>query len=640
MIQELTPEQKKNWTLKQKDEWWLKNVYRGDMPQLTIRSAITGALLGSVLCLTNLYIGIKTGWTLGVGITSVILSYAAFKMLAKAGLGKEMTILENNAMQSCATAAGYMTGPLVASIPAYMMITSKVLPQWQVITWVFALALMGVLFAFPLKKRFINDEQHDFPEGKACGVVLDGLHDEKQASDSLLKTRILLIAGSIAAVFTYLRSEKLMDLIHLKFLTIPDYLEDILFKFTTWRPTIFGSKFQDLTIGIETDLAMFAAGGLMSVKTGVSLIVGAFINYFILAPYLIKIGIIGEASFKAITMWSLWGGVAMMATASIFSFFSKPAMIISAFTGMFKKNKQEDILKDIELPLKVSVIGIPIVSVFLMIMGKIYFGISPWLTMVAIPLIFVFTLIAVNSTALTSITPSGALGKLTQVTFAVIAPGQPVVNIMAAGASAESAGNSSNLLMDIKPGYMLGAKPRHQAVAHVIGAFVGICVAVPVFYMLFNGDISMFGSKQMTMPGATIWKAVTDALSVGLSALHPTAQVSVLIGGVLGVVLEWCNQKFKWFPVSPVGLGLAFILQCSTSFIMAAGSITFWAIGKFYESKDPKDALLTPEQKEAKEPKTLLFKVAVKNHETLCAGLIAGAALMGIVSLLVTNMLK
>jgi uncharacterized oligopeptide transporter (OPT) family protein len=94
------------------------------MPQLTIRSALTGMVLGGVLSLTNLYIGIQTGWTLGVGITSVILAFAAFKTLARVGLGSEMTILENNAMQSIATAAGYMTAPLVTSLSAYMIMRS------------------------------------------------------------------------------------------------------------------------------------------------------------------------------------------------------------------------------------------------------------------------------------------------------------------------------------------------------------------------------------------------------------------------------------------------------------------------------------------------------------------------------------
>ena len=77
-IHELSDEQIRCMSAEDKDQWWLDNVYRGDMPQLTLRSGLTGMGLGAVLSLTNLYIGIMTGWTLGVGITSVILSFALF----------------------------------------------------------------------------------------------------------------------------------------------------------------------------------------------------------------------------------------------------------------------------------------------------------------------------------------------------------------------------------------------------------------------------------------------------------------------------------------------------------------------------------------------------------------------------------
>ena len=122
-IKQLTEEQIREWTLEQKDQWWLENVYKGDMPQLNIRSGLTGVILGSVLSLTNLYVGIKTGWTLGVGISSVVLSFAIFKLFSNLNIGREMTVLENNAMQSIATSAGYMTAPMMAGSSVSGVIT-------------------------------------------------------------------------------------------------------------------------------------------------------------------------------------------------------------------------------------------------------------------------------------------------------------------------------------------------------------------------------------------------------------------------------------------------------------------------------------------------------------------------------------
>src|ERR1043165_3294461 len=127
-IPTLSEEEVRSWSLEQKDRWWLDKVYRGDMPQLTFRAGATGFILGGLLSATNLYIGAKTGWTLGVGITSVILAFSVFKLMSRIGMAKEFTILENNAMQSIATSAGYMTSPLSASLPAYMMVTGHLLP--------------------------------------------------------------------------------------------------------------------------------------------------------------------------------------------------------------------------------------------------------------------------------------------------------------------------------------------------------------------------------------------------------------------------------------------------------------------------------------------------------------------------------
>src|SRR5206468_4928211 len=166
-LKQLDDQQVRTWTRGQKDRWWFENVYRGDMPQLTIRSALTGFILGAVLAATALYIGAKTGITIGVGLTSVILSFALYRALDGAGFAQDFTILENNATQSIATAAGYMTGPLVASLPAYMLVTGHIIPWWQLMVWMTIVAVIGVLVAFPLKRRFVNEEQLPFPEGRA-----------------------------------------------------------------------------------------------------------------------------------------------------------------------------------------------------------------------------------------------------------------------------------------------------------------------------------------------------------------------------------------------------------------------------------------------------------------------------------------
>ncbi len=629
-IKQLSEEQVRDWTLEQKDQWWFENVWKGDMPQLTFRSAVTGILIGMVLSLTNLYVGAKTGWTLGVGITSVILAFAMFKVLQRIGLGDEFTVLENNCMQSIATAAGYMTAPMISSLAAYMMITETVIPMGTTMLWIIALALLGVLFAFPLKRRFINDEQHPFPEGRAAGIVMDSLHTG-DAREGMFKAKLLAICGALSALVTLGGSHAIMEKIRLGYLTIPHYIDDWFYQHVC-TPRLMGTDLRQLGVRPDTDIVMFAAGGLMGIRTGFSLIVGAVINYCILAPWMIQRGDIQgvmqegvmQYGFSQITLWALWGGVAMMTTASLFAFLSKPKILLSAFTGLFGRNKtkSDDVLKHIELPMRVFVVGIPVMGAVVVALAYYFFDVKVWHGVIAVPLIFIFTLIAVNSTALTSITPTGALGKLTQLTFGALAPGNITTNIATASITGEVAGNASNLLMDIKPGYMLGAKPRQQAIGHVLGIFAGALVSVPFFYLMFlpNGPQELITEKY-PMPSATVWKAVAELLTKGLSELPKSAQWTALVAALLGILFEVLRIATKGrFPLSGVGVGLAAVIPFSTCLAMFLGSLFFWLAGMKW-----------------KDQTSAMHRVLVQNQEPICAGLIAGGALMGIVAILLEN---
>ena len=614
-IPHLSPEEIRTWPLEKKDAWWLQNVFRGDMPQLTLRSIVTGVVLGGVLSLTNLYVGIRTGWTLGVGITSVILSYAAFKLLHRLGLGREMTILENNAMQSIATAAGYMTGPLIASLPAYMLVTGRLLPGWQMTAWIACLSVLGVLYAFPLKKRFINDEQMPFPEGYAAGVVMDDLHTGSGA-EGLFKAKVLGVGAALSAFIQVLRSEKVMHLVRAPFLAIPEYLDEVVYRFFT--PRLAGIPLRDLGVRVDSSIVLLGTGGLMGVKAGASLLIGALLNYLVLAPWMMRLGAIDGTGFRSITRWALWWGVAMMTTSSLFSFFSKPSLIVGALRKLRGRAGGRDVLAHIELPLRISAWGIPLVGAVVVAMASAFFDVHWWMAALAIPMVFVFSIIAVNSTGLTSITPTGAMGKLTQLAYGAIAPGNMGTNLITAGITAEVVSNASNLLMDIKPGYMLGAKPRQQAIGHVIGIAAGACAAVPVYSLIVGGDLSRLASDALPMPGAQVWRAVAELLARGFSSLHTTAVWAIVIGAALGLAMEWANLRMAGrFPISGVGVGLAAVVTFPDALSMSVGSLVFFILGRTLRT-----------------PGTRAHRTFVENRETLCAGIIAGGALVGIVLIL------
>jgi len=506
-IEQLTPEQARDWTAEEKDRWWLAKVYRGDMPQLTLRAGATGFLLGGILSATNLYIGAKTGWTLGVGLTSVILAYASFRILSKIGV-RDLTILENNAAQSVATAAGYMTGPLISGMAAYMWIENTIIPWWQMAAFNVVLSLLGVLVAFPMKRRFINDEQLPFPEGQACGVVLDTLYSGSGES-GMGQARALVTAGLLSGTLEALKGENLMRLLQERLLGftssfhLPHALDEWYYALEKLgkvpMPTLAKVPLPQLGLTfLPLDIAMFGAGGLMGIRAAGSMLLGMLLNFAVIVPLMIATGNLPPRAdgtysrIHVVNTWSLWWGITIMVVASLVSLFAKPEVFTKAFEslrgGYGDGKKRADPLAAIELPNLLSALGIPILGAVSAGMAQAWFGVPFLYGLSAVPLVAVLSLIAASSTGLTSITPTGSLSKIPQFIYGALDPKHAPTNLMTGVMCVEVASNASNLLMDIKPGYMLGAKPRQQAVAHCIGIFAGALASAPLFNLLFLSD--------------------------------------------------------------------------------------------------------------------------------------------------------
>ncbi|MEX2218256.1 MAG: OPT/YSL family transporter [Phycisphaerales bacterium] len=668
-IPHLSEEQTRTWTPEQKDRWWLTNVFRGDMPQLTLRAGITGFLLGGLLSATNLYIGAKTGWTLGVGLTSVILAFAMFKIMSRLG-ARDMTILENNAMQSTATAAGYMTGPLISGMAAYMWVENKPMRWEHMLLFNVVLSILGVLVAFPMKRKFINDEQQPFPEGRACGVVLDTLYTSA-AAVGMFKAKVLALSAAFAGTIAFIMGENLMKLIQVTALGLekawhlPHHLDAWYYWMVgnKWAPVprLAGVDIRQLGLQPALDLAMIGAGGLLGIRAAWNMLLGMFINFVILVPWMISIGELqpksgsfanGDAVFTRVHVvnhWALWWGIVIMVVASMVALFAKPQVFVQAFRalGLGRRDgepKRADVLGHIELPLWISWVGVPIVGALGVWMAHEWFEVPVIYGALAIPLIIVLTLIAATSTAMTAITPTGSLSKIPQFIFGAANPSHPPTNLMTAVMCTEVASNASNLLMDIKPGYMLGAKPRQQAIAHCIGIVSGAIASTPLFFLLFMSKYkpeeaaaaaeagrtdyiqSVMVNEQFGFPSALQWKGVSDLVTSVFGG--PTSQAlitnsiltSMIIAAIVGLTFEIARVATRnKFPFNPLAIGLGVVIPPESTMAMFMGAGFFWIMHRIY----------------GKRPQSMGNRVWVETQEPICAGLIAGAALIGIADILI-----
>jgi len=578
---------------------WLAEVYRPGVPQLTVRAVLAGMVLGMVLCLSNLYVVLKTGWSFGVTITACILAYTFFAMLRRVG-AREFGPLENNAMGSVASAAGYMTGGgNMAALPALLMLGGVMPdPRWMVV-WFAVIAALGVFAAIPIKRQLINVEQLAFPTGTATAETIRSLHSHGEARG---QARLLGWSGLVGALVAILRDVK-----------------------ATWMPfnlpgtfdfgvKIGGFAAAKWTLAVEASLILIGGGMLMSFRAGWSMLLGAIATYGVLAPRIVEAGIIGTVSYKAIVQWTVWPGAAILLVHGLGSFafqWRSVGHALSGLTSAFRRARadEDDPLAQVECPPGWFPLGFVLLGPVIMFLMWFLFGIPWWAGILTLPLAFFMGVVAARVTGETDTTPTKALGPVTQMVYGVIRPGDMTANVMGANVTGGVGLHSADLLTDLKSGYLLGANPRQQFIGQLFGCVAGAAIVVPAFQLLIP-DASMLGGQQFPAPSAQVWAGVSKILSTGIGSLHPSALLAMKIGAGVGLVLllleQFLPKKLHRFLPSAPGVGIAMVIPGTSSIGFFLGA----AIAAFIRARDP--------------------KLAERVNTPVGSGFLAGESLMGI----------
>jgi putative OPT family oligopeptide transporter len=586
---------------------WFEKVYRGrgdSMKQLTWRAVLMGSVLGGVLSLTNLYIGLKSGWGIGVAITACILSYAIWTTFVKIGLAKiPMTILENNCMQSTASSAGYSTGgTLVSAFAAFILLNGHALPLPLTLAWVFFLAILGVTMAVPMKKQMINIEQLRFPSGVAAAETLRALHSQGQKG--MRAAKALGLAGILAAIDNFWHDGFAM------FAKLAPFSSDALL--TRLNEFIFGSAWMGRTVMFDWEPIFIAAGAITGMRVCISMLVGGTICWAIFVPLMQHAGVIVGSGFRDVVQWTLWFGTSCMVAGGLLNFILQWRLAVSAFKGFGKlfsrAEKFPTEMEVIETPMSWFVAGQLISLVALALLAHASFGMPYWQSALAVVLSFALALVACRVTGETDTTPVGAMGKVTQLTFGALNPGNVNVNLMSANITAGSAGSAADLLTDLKSGYLLGAHPRKQFIAQFAGIFIGTVVSVFAFTLIVSKP-GIIGSDQFPAPAAQTWSAVAKALSKGFDALAPVKIWLIVIGGAVGIIfsiLPLVFPKREKFLPSAAAFGLAWVFHWYYGLLFFIGAVLSW----WFQKKSPAKA------------EEFTYPVA--------SGIMAGGALMGV----------
>ncbi|CAE6468068.1 unnamed protein product [Rhizoctonia solani] len=643
--------------------------------QLTWRAVIVGSLLGLIVGASNIYLGLKTGFTFGAGLFGAIFGFAIIKPLShvlpeKLG-GGYFGPKENAVVQTAATSAGSLTGLFVAAVPAMYHLGLMKTPKEDIgrlFTLTIITAFYGLFFAIPLRKYYILKQRLVFPSPTATAFTIRSLHDTTTPAARIAAAKkIKILAVSFVGSLT--------------FKTVSQYAPGILWDWHIfwwlytwgWKGIISAESWGWV---IELTPAFFGAGMLSGLNASWSFMLGSVLAWAVIGPVLVKQGkafgiaqdenIPGWMAYTSMSSkdyinrpspryWLLWPGVFLMVCYSFAEIaFSAPIFWSAIKSGYrdaryklretqarrkgqeFNEPKPEgyEAMEDPappheQVPLWAWVTGLALSMVATLVVGHFQFHLDAGVGIVSLLLAFLFAFIGVQSSGTTDVNPVGVIAKASQLVIGGItkAQGVPVheaqlANLVAGSVAGQAASHAVDMTGDLKTGHLLRASPAAMFWSQIAGSFIGIWLSVGLFVLfstaypcLIDLDIpcTSFG-----MPAVSAWRSVTIAVtSPTLPIPHSSGMCAIALGiaAAATVVVKhlWIPQKYhKWIP-NWNGIGLGFVVpQTYYPIAMIVGAHVAYT----WESRRPKSAEIW------------IFALA--------AGLIAGEGMGGVLSALLT----
>ncbi|SHN11705.1 OPT family oligopeptide transporter [Phytopseudomonas punonensis] len=532
--------------------------------ELTFRALFSGVLLGALLTPSNIYSGLKIGWSFNMSIIALLVSYGIWQSLVRWRLGTAWSMRESNINQTTASAAAsIISGGLVAPIPAYTLLTGQQLPTLPLMAWVFSVSFLGIWVAWYLRRSMVEDTRLRFPEAVATLETMQQVYNHGR--DALHRLYVLGAAALLGGLVKW--------------------ADTFIYTVPRWSPS---AQLERLTFNLDPSPLLIGFGGIIGIRVGLSLLLGALIAWGSLAPWLLSSGLVplsDDASgpqFGPLVEWLLWPGVTLLVCATLTALAVRfvASRRVARVAGTTTR----------QAPAKLPLLMLLLASLLVLALQVLLFDIDPLMALLSVPLAVALACMAARVVGATGIPPIGATGQLSQLTFGVIAPGQISVNLMAANTAGGAAGQCTDLLNDFRVGHAIGAKPYNQLIAQCLGILVGSIVGVLVYQILIPDPQSMLISQQWPAPAVATWKAVAEVLGYGLDSLDTSIRWAMLIGALCGALFGILEASLPVQSIyarllpSSAAFGLAFIIPASISLMMSIGALLAWVVQSRWRS--------------------------------------------------------
>lgn len=524
------------------------------MRELTFRSMATGTVLGAMLAASNLYMGLKTGWTDSGNITATLLSFAFFSKLKL----NRYTPLENNITQSFAVVAGFMSasflGPIAARVQAGMSAS-----WWALVLWAGSLGTLGVLFTGPMFRQLIVRDNLPFPTGVATATIIQTIHAAKDQARGKLKA--LFVGTLTAALYVWFRDGR------------PSILPAQVLAPGEWQ----GISWAGLSLGLSCAPMLVGAGGLVGLRAGVSVMGGALFAWALLGHALVRSRLVEEASYGPLVAWLVWPGMGLILGSSAAALFKQRQQLRRAVSDSWRALKSPITAAADELPSGVRMTAAFISLSAVLLLGAHVFDLGIGTVLVALALSVPLTVVCARSAGQTDLAPTGAAGQASQLALAGLGTSTEAANLAAASVVPGIATQVAAGLWCLRSGQLLNGSVRRQLIAQLAGCWFGALVSVPVFLLLVH--TYTLGSAALPAPGAAMFKAMAGALTQQGASLPPYASVAAALGLAVGFGFEYLSD-WRLAPTT-VALGVGFIVPASYSAALFLGAAAFAVARRF-----------------------------------------------------------
>lgn len=612
------------------------------VPELTLRGMLLGVLITVIFTTSNVYLGLKVGLTFSSSIPAAVISMAVLKMF------KDSNVLENNMVQTQASAAGTLSA-VIFIIPGLLMIGYwQGFQFWQTLMICACGGCLGVLFTIPLRRAMIVNSDLPYPEGRAAAEILKvGSGSADGAKESGAKD---IMSGGIVAAIISLCTDGFQVL-----------SSGVNYWFT------FGKFTSQLPLGFSS--ALLGAGYLIGIASGISMLVGTVLSWGVFVPYLtssLSPAAGQSASALANAVWAEKVRLIGAGTIGIAAIWTLLMLMKPIIEGMrisvqaMSRSVAEKSLHRMDLDLSPKVMGLVFSVVVIGLVATFYSFIAnaglpagaTWLFIIAGVVVAIcmgfFVAAACGYMAGligTSASPISGIGILGIIVSSLVVLGiGSAVSLFTTGLGSKfaialaifitsvivsTAAISNDNLQDLKTGYIVGATPWRQQVALLLGCLAGAFAIAPVLNLLYEAygfpgampRIGMDESQALSAPQATLMTTIAKGIfSHNLDWSYILFGIGV--GAAVIIVDLLLRKNTAKYSLPPLAVGMGIYLPPTLEVPLIIGAVMGYFLHRYLRKRAQ---VRSPQNIEAD------VEVCHRRGVLFASGLIVGESIMGVI---------